>query len=380
MLALCAATAQESSTGLTPVAVMGIGRTAAPRSTLAKTNPAAAQAIERGLTWLRDHQDEDGRWNSEGFMRHDKGQPSDGAGNPVHDLGNVGLAMLALGREGVAAKDDPNRQAMLKAAHWLKDQQNKDGLLGQKASQSFIYGHAIGTLGLCAVAAATDSAEARDTAKLALGYLEHHRNPFGVWRYMPRDGDNDTSVTTWCVLAEVAALELGLQIDGKALKSATVWFDAVTDQTGQAGYMKRGDGSSRPVGKMKQFPPAKGEAMTAAGLLCRQALGQQQGDWPVLAAAADRLLAKPPAWDPKSGAVDECYWFFASEALRHFGGKQRAQWNEKLVTSLLEGQRKDDAAAGSWDPVGPWGEDGGRIYATALAVLSLQSLYPLPAK
>jgi len=387
MLALCtAATAQEAGgsqepkSGLSPGAVMAIGRTASPRTTLAKTEPAAAQAIERGLAWLRDHQDVDGRWNSEGFMRHDKGQPSSGSGSPVNDVGNTGLAVLALAREGVATKDDPNRLAMLKAAHWLKDQQNKNGLLGQAASASFIYSHAIGTLGLCAVAAATDSAKAREAAKPALGYLEDHRNPFGVWRYQPRDNDNDTSVTTWCVLAELAGLELGLQIDDKALKCAAVWFDAVTDQTGRAGYMKLGDGSSRPFGKVQRFPRAKGEAMTAAGLLCRLALGQQQRDVPVLAAAADRLVAKPPEWDPESGAVDECYWFLASEALRHFGGKQRAQWNGKLVAALLAGQQQDGAAAGSWDPVGPWGDDGGRVYATALAVLSLQSLYPLPAK
>ena len=387
MLALCAlATAQEAiaspgaTSGLTPVAVMGIGRTASPRATLARTDAAAADAIERGLTWLRDHQDEDGRWDSERFMRHDKGQPCDGPGSPVNDIGTTGLAMLALAREGVAAKDHPNRLAMLKAAHWLVQQQDKNGLLGQPASQSYVYSHAIGTLGLCAVAAATDSAEAREAAKTALGYLAHHRNPFGVWRYQPRDGDGDTSVTTWCLLAQIAGIELGLEVDRKGLKSAVVWFDAVTDATGQAGYTKRGEGSSRPVGKQKRFPPAKGEAMTAAGLLCRQALGQQQADWPVLAAAAERLIAKPPAWDPESGAVDEYYWFLASEALRHFGGKKRAQWNEKLVAALLAGQKKDGAPAGSWDPVGPWGEDGGRICATAFAVLSLQSLYELPAR
>jgi hypothetical protein len=286
-----------------------------------------------------------------------------------------------MAREGVAAKDDPNRLAMLKAAHWLKTQQEKNGLLGTANTVSYIYGHAIGTLALCAVSAATDSAEAREAARLAIGYIEHHRNPYGVWRYTPRAGDNDTSVTTWCVLADIAGLELGLEVDRRALQHAAIWFDSVTDpRTGQAGYSKAGEGSSRPVDKVKQFPAAKSEAMTAAGLLCRLALGQAQGDVPVIAPAADRLLAKPPEWDPKSGAVDECYWFLASEALRHFGGEQREKWNGKLVEALLAGQCKDGAAAGSWDPIGPWGEEGGRVCTTALAVLSLQSLYPLPAK
>ena len=38
-------------------------------------------------------------------------------------------------------------------------------------------------------------------------------------------------------------------------------------------------------------------------------------------------------------------------------------------------QRVDGDAAGSWDPDGPWGMVGGRVYSTALALLTLEVQY-----
>ena len=39
------------------------------------------------------------------------------------------------------------------------------------------------------------------------------------------------------------------------------------------------------------------------------------------------------------------------------------------------GQRAYDHALGSWDPIGPWGYAGGRVYSTALMAMCL-SLQP----
>ena len=134
--------------------------------------------------------------------------------------------------------------------------------------------------------------------------------------------------------------------------------------------------ASRAVGRVERFPPEHGEAMTAGALLCRMGLGQGAETHAITTAAANRLLAKAPQWDPAAGKVDLCYWFFASEALRHFGGERQQQWAGKLEAALIKGQRVDGAFAGSWDAVDPWGEDGGRLYATALSVLALQGLAP----
>ena len=56
----------------------------------------SAQAVQAGLKWLAAHQDESGRWDADGFMKHDKGKPTTGPGSAVHDVGATGLAMLAM--------------------------------------------------------------------------------------------------------------------------------------------------------------------------------------------------------------------------------------------------------------------------------------------
>ena len=33
---------------------------------------------------------------------------------------------------------------------------------------------------------------------------------------------------------------------------------------------------------------------------------------------------------------------------------------------------------GSWDPIGPWGQDGGRVYSTAMMAMCLQVYFRYP--
>lgn len=362
-----------------PQPVLAIGTVAAPRATLAKVDPDTAAAIQRGIDWLLAHQDDDGRWDADEFVRHDEDAPTGGPGNAVHDVAVTGLALLALAREGTAARSDPRHDPLLRGAHWLALQQQENGILGTNTAHDFVYGHAIATLGLWATAAATGSAEARDAAANGVKYLSSHRNPYGVWRYQPRDNDNDTSVTTWAAMACLAGRELGEPIDAESLQNTSTWFRLVTDAAGRAGYTRAGEPSSRDVRNASLFPPSTGEAMTAAAVWCRQCLGDTPAKEPQLVAGRDLLAKKPPEWKPAEGKVDYCYWFFGSEAMRRLGGEGAAQWQRAVAAALLQGQRKDGTAAGSWDPVDPWGDIGGRLYATAMAVLALQARYDVPA-
>src|SRR5690349_18381513 len=45
------------------------------------------EAVRAALGWLQAHQDEDGRWDCDGFMKHDGKQPTDGAGQAQYDIG-----------------------------------------------------------------------------------------------------------------------------------------------------------------------------------------------------------------------------------------------------------------------------------------------------
>jgi hypothetical protein len=126
-----------------------------------------------------------------------------------------------------------------------------------------------------------------------------------------------------------------------------------------------------PGDHKSRFPPERGEAMTAAALLCRFSIGSEEN--PLMEASADLLVGKPPRWDLEQGAIDEYYWFFGTKALWYAGGRHWAEWQRRLGEALSTSQRRDGNFAGSWDPVGVWGETGGRLYTTALLALAAQT-------
>jgi hypothetical protein len=81
-------------------------------------------------------------------------------------------------------------------------------------------------------------------------------------------------------------------------------------------------------------------------------------------------------WDEKGGSVDHYYWYYATYALYQAGGQPWRAWQRQLEPALVKNQHRDVASPnlhGSWDPVCAWGEDGGRVYSTAILALTLQA-------
>jgi hypothetical protein len=46
-----------------------------------------------------------------------------------------------------------------------------------------------------------------------------------------------------------------------------------------------------------------------------------------------------------------------------------------MTDAVVKTQRRGGNEDGSWDPVDPWGEDGGRVYSTAMMTLCLQAYF-----
>ncbi len=373
--------AWASEVGLTGGAGGPSGQRSGRRGRFAKANPRTAETVDRALEWLRRHQDEDGKWDADGFMKHDvEGTPCTGPGNPVHDVGVTGLALLAFLGDGNTLRTGPHRDVVKKAVHWLRLQQDSGtGRIGTASSHSSIYDHVIATYAIVEAYGLSQSTMLRPVAQNALRYLEAHRNPYKVWRYQPRDNDNDSSVTGWGVLVYKSARDFGLDVSSTALKCIEAWFDEVTEPlTGRAGYTKRGEPSSRHVGDhATRFPVEKGEAMTGVGLMARFCLGQEPKHVPIMRAAADTLVKRPPIWNAADGSIDFYYWYYATYALYQFGGTHWAQWERTLWPAIGKTQRHEGNFLGSWDPIDVWGEDGGRVYATAINALTLQAYYRL---
>jgi hypothetical protein len=344
------------------------GVQAATRHVGAAPMPAS---VAKALQWLRRYQDEDGRYDAANFQKHDlQGPRCEGAGSPMHDIGVTALAVLAFLGDGSTMRSGPYKDEIKKACFWLRGQQQPNGRFGSDASHDFIYDHAIATLAMAEAFGLSQYGQMKVTAQQGIAYLESHRNPYAVWRYMPRDSDNDSSVTAWASLALSAGEYFALAVDPLAKASVATWFDSVTDADGRVGYSKLGERAARRSGEHAQrFPTQRSETMTAAALAARLFLGQTTSSHPNLAKSAAILAESPPTWLPDR--IDPIYFYFGTLALSQIGGDPWTKWSTQL-DEIESKQRNDGPCAGSWDPIGVWDYAAGRVGATALVTLALQ--------
>jgi len=342
-------------------------------------------AVDLGLKWLADHQDvdSDGKWDSDDFMKHDPPEDKcDGSGGALYDVGLTGLSLLAFLGAGYTDRGSKRENKYAKnvrmGLRYLMQSQAEDGVFGTRATHSFIYNHAIATLAMCEAYWMTGNPRYRKPAQEGLNFLAMARNPYMAWRYEPRGGENDTSVTGWCVMALKSGKFANLEVDPDAFEGARQWIDKMTEPNfGQVGYNYQGGTSSRPEGKQDRFPAEKTQAMTAAGILTRIFLGEDPRRSEMIKKGAELCLALPPVWNPDDGSIDMYYWYYATLALYQVGGTTWDRWNKSMVKAIVESQHGEGSGAriGSWDPIGCWGDDGGRVYSTATMVLCLEIYY-----
>ncbi len=335
--------------------------------------------LEYSLQWLKAHQSADGSWDCDGFTSNcghvQSGSACDGAGEATHDVGMTGLATLAFLGDGSTVRSGRYREQVAKAVKWMKDQQDADsGAFGEKIGHSFMYNHSIATLAMCEAYYFSRSPLLKRSAQDAVNFISRARNPYGAWRYnSPPTGENDTSVTGWCVFAMASAQEGGLTIDPEGFVGAAQFLDDMTDPaTGRTGYDSVGSASSRVTGLNDQFPANTGEAMTAVAILSRVFMGQDILKDPLIDKGADLLKQRLPEWDPDGLGNDMYYWYYGSYALFQLGGPRWDAWNKSAKKALVDNQRLDGDFKGSWDPKDAWGHAGGRVYMTALGALCLE--------
>jgi hypothetical protein len=334
-------------------------------------------ALAAGLKWLADHQDDDGKWDADEFMKHDPSTDvCDGAGRADHDVGLTGLALLAFLGDGHTTRQGKYKNQVVKAVQWLREQQDfESGLIGEDRNTNFLYDHSIATLAMCEAYYFSKSPILASSAQNAVNYIGRARNPYSVWRYaVPAQGDNDSSVTGWMVFALKAAEESGLRVDSASFTDAIAWFDEVTDPvSGRVGYSSIGERSSRETGVNDEYPRELSEAMTAVGLLCRFFLGQDPDRNEFMTKHADLMLKTTPRWDDERGLSNDLYyWYYGSYAMYQMGGKYWRTWNKAMKPAIVDSQESAGSAQGSWEPNGPWGMVGGRVYSTAMSVLCLE--------
>ena len=283
------------------------------------------------------------------------------------------MAILAFEGWGETHKTPRHGAAVRAALTYLKGIQDAEGCFGPRISGHFTYNHAIATVAMAEAYGLTQSPLFKESAQKGVDFIEGTRNPYLAWRYGVRPQDNDTSVTTWMVMALKSARGAGLTISDDAFEGASAWIDKVTEpEFGRVGYTARGNGPARPQELMDRFPAERSESLTAEGMLTRIICGAVWGD-EFVRKGADLCSKTLPRWDETDGSIDFYYWYFGSLAMFQMRDDHWRPWCTAVNEAILPHQRgeEDGCARGSWDPVDPWGADGGRVYATALGVMTL---------
>lgn len=341
------------------------------RRDVAHGGDALAFAVVSALDWLARHQYAEGMWSARSFAQLCEGRVCLGRGEDEHDLGVTALAVLAMLESGrVRPKyEDSARRAL----GWLARRQDDGGCFGPRVGK-YMYGHAVATLAFARAYPVLGEALYKHHAARGIRFLEMARNPGWAWRYGIRDGDNDTSVTGWAGAALLAASapDVDIEVDPRAMEGILRWLDEVTgDRYGEVSYRRRGGGSASVRGLNDHYE--RNEGLTAVAVWLRVRSGDLRGGG-FVRLGARRLCGDLPVWNADGTSVDFCAWFSGTRALAAFGDPGLwGPWSVRVRSLLLGHQRKfnEGCSRGSWDPVDKWGCEGGRVYATAMNLLTL---------
>jgi hypothetical protein len=331
--------------------------------------------VDAALDWLARHQAPDGRWDCDGFSAQCSSNRCSGHGEATHDPGVTGLSLLCFLGRGETHQQGEHKETVKSGLRWLRNVQDTEGCIGPRTSGQFQYDHAIAALALVEGYGMTQSAQLREPAQRAVGFIQQCRNPYAAWRYGIRDGDNDTSVTGWMVMALKSAKMAELDVEDGAFRDAVAWVDRMTDpEYGKVGYQSRGGPVARTTNMQQRFPADRSEALTAAGVLCRVFAGEDPQTSELVRKGMELVAKKLPTWDVDAGTIDMYYWYYGTLASFQVGGEPWRKWNAAMKTAIVDHQRgeADRCERGSWDPEDPWSPEGGRVYSTALMTLCLE--------
>jgi hypothetical protein len=345
--------------------------------------PESEAAVMRGLGWLAAHQQENGSWllasydkDINGCNCRDKDVEKDVV---VENAAGTAFGVLPFLGAGVGIDRSPEEPEELVAyqkvvrrgiaflinSQTRSKERAEDGKLGGS-----MYAHAVATIALCE-AYGLSTERHKDQLKLpaqrAIKFIAQAQHKAGGWRYGPGQ-EGDMSAVAWQFLAIRSGQLAGLMIGSDPLIRAERFVDSCAA------------GPQDSVKSQYCYQPGEGAksvrpSLTAAGLLTRQYLGRWKKENPDLAAGCRYLMQNlPPDSGDSVGAI--YYYYYATQVLHHMEGADFDLWNYRMREHLIRTQEKSGHRSGSWSPTGSdWGSAGGRLYTTALALMTLEVYY-----
>jgi hypothetical protein len=319
-------------------------------------NAASERAVESGLRWLVAHQQENGSWrfDFDGGMCH--GQCRN-PGSVTTTTGATALALLPFLGAGYTHKKGEYRENVVRGLYYLNTR-TQFTANGGDVREGTLYSQGLAGIVLSEAYAMTGDHELKGFAQSVLDFIVYSQDKNGGgWRYEP-GAPGDTTVTGWQLMALKCGQMAGLRVPKTTLYMVTRFLDHVQADDGACyGYM-------RPQSRT----PQSKATTTAIGLLARMYTGWRRNHPTLIAGVAN--LAH---WGPSQDNI--YYDYYATQVLYHRQGPEWEAWNRQLRDYLVATQGTIGHEAGSWYFPGGHGDKAGRLFGTAIAIMTLEVYY-----
>lgn len=334
------------------------------------------RAVELGLEWLAEHQFEDGGWRFN-LEEHPRcaGYCGD-SGSYTTTTAATGLALLSFLGAGYTHTEGKYADVVSRGLYYLDehmeitdrggDLRDNGGDLGlgfagsanrRRSRDDTMYSQGIASLAITEAYAMSGDPARRKSAEQAIKFIINAQYDDGGWRYAPRgesNGPGDMTVTGWQLAALKSAMLAGIEVPYEVWMRASEFIDTLAVDDGSAYTYVAGEGGTN--------------ATDAIGLLCRMI-----GGWPKTA----RPLVKGTNRIGKLSPVNNNVYFiyYASQVLHHMGGPRWERWNPRMREYLIDSQATEGHETGSWYFDEQHSTPGGRLYTTAMAIMTLEVYY-----
>jgi hypothetical protein len=296
---------------------------------------AASESAAKGLTFLAEHQHDDGSFGSGGYSR------------------NVAVCALA-GMAFLSGGSTPGRgqygRNVNRSIDFILDHIEESGFIGVSGSSTHgpMYGHGFATMFLAETYGMTQRADLRDKLGKAVKLIIDTQNPEGGWRYQPQRVDHaDISVTICQVMALRAARNAGLQVTRETIDRCVDYVKRSQNADGGFMYMVQGGPSDFP--------------RSAAGVVALYSAGIYEGS--EIDKGLEYLGQFLPQGDDFNRQNHYFYGhYYAVQAMWQSGGERWLHWYPAIRDALIKRQRED----------GSWLDSICVEYGTAMACIILQ--------
>jgi len=316
---------------------------------------ATEAAVARGLEWLARHQEPAGHWSLHKFNSH-PGCTCQNPGQSITDAGATALALLPFLGAGQTHIAGMYKDEVRAGLDFLLDNQAPDGDLSTGArGNTRLYTHGQASIVLCEAYMMSGDQRLKQPAQNAITFIvaaQHHQ---GGWRYNPGQA-GDTSVVGWQIMALQSARAAGLQVPNSVLQKANQFLNSVQAPNQLYAYQPR-------------VSPTY--VMTAEAILCRYYLGHGRNA-STIDTGINHLIDNHL---PSRSGSNIYYLYYGTQVMHHYGGPEWDLWNDQMRELLIGTQHSDGHRRGSWTPIENHDRQGGRLYATAMAICCLEVYY-----